>query len=54
MAQPELRSLLHHIHHLAGPCAAADLSDRDLLAPSPIAARRLPSPRWCNDMVRWS
>jgi len=31
MAQPELRTLLRHINHLAGPCAAAELSDRDLL-----------------------
>jgi len=31
MARPELRTLLRHIHHLAGPCAAAELSDRDLL-----------------------
>jgi RNA polymerase sigma factor (sigma-70 family) len=31
MARPHLRTLLRHIHHLAGPCAAAELSDRDLL-----------------------
>jgi RNA polymerase sigma factor (sigma-70 family) len=31
MARPEPRTLLRHIRHLAGPCATAELSDRDLL-----------------------
>ena len=31
MARPEVGNLLRHIHHLAGPCAPAELSDRDLL-----------------------
>jgi RNA polymerase sigma factor (sigma-70 family) len=31
MARPQLRTLLRHIHHVAGPCAPAELSDRDLL-----------------------
>jgi len=38
MARPELRTLLRHIHHLAGPCAAAEDSDRVLL--QRFAARR--------------
>jgi RNA polymerase sigma factor (sigma-70 family) len=32
MARPDVETLLRHIHHLAGPCAPAELSDRDLLA----------------------
>ena len=31
MARPQLRTLLRHIRHVAGPCAPAKLSDRDLL-----------------------